>query len=279
MRRLVKKFRKEVKMPVYIPVCEGTFVFGKTVMITGGSGGIGKAIAIACVRNGASVVLAGRNVEKLNSVAQELLEKRKDNSQFVECVYLDISDVNSIRILFEEKIFKNEFHKIDVLVNNAGLDAGGTIGSTKEEQFDKTIATNLKGTYFMTQEFACYLKTNHIQGNILNISSASGNRPVISPYMLSKWGITGLTAGMAKKFIKYGIVVNGIAPGPTATNMLGLDGSNLFYERAPAQRFSDPTEVANLAIFLISDMGRMIVGDTVYITGGCGTITFDDIIY
>ena len=97
--------------------------------------------------------------------------------------------------------------------------------------------------------------------------------------MVSKWGVTGLTEGMAKKLIKYGIVVNGIAPGPVATEMLGLDGLNLDYDNAPAGRYSDPVEIANLAVFMISGMGRMIVGDTVYVSGGCGNLTFDDIEY
>ena len=74
-------------------------------------------------------------------------------------------------------------------------------------------------------------------------------------------------------------MVNGIAPGPTATNMLGLEGDNLYYKKSPTERYIDSNEVANLAVFLISDMGRMIVGETIYITGGCGTLTYDDIKY
>lgn len=127
--------------------------------------------------------------------------------------------------------------------------------------------------------FSKYLIERKIQGNILNISSVSGIRPAINPYMLSKRAIIGLTEGMAKKLIKYGIVVNGIAPGPVSTGMLNLDGSDLSNNNAPSGRYSEPVEVANLAVFLISDMARNIVGDTVYITGGCGNLTVDDIQY
>lgn len=274
-----KIFQKEVKTPVYIPVFSGDILSGKTALITGGAGGIGKAIAEACLKNGASVILTGRDTKKLLRVIGSLEKERIVKKQKVIPLLLDIQNINSIKPSIYKVIKENSIDKIDILVNNAGVAEGQSMGETTEKDFDKTMDINLKGTYFMAQEFSNYLLENKIQGNILNVSSVSGIRPVITPYMLSKWGITGLTAGLAKKLIRHGIVVNGIAPGPTATNMLGLDGSNLFYENSPAKRYVDPAEVANLAIFLISDMGKMIVGDTVYITGGCGNLTVDDIEY
>ena len=267
VKKVLNKFKKVVKEPVYIPVMSGELLKGKTVLITGGSGGIGIAIAKRCIENGATVIITGRNKEKLSRAAQQI-----DAVPFV----LDIQDVLGMKTAFSSLV---QTYKIDTLINNAGLQAGSQLGNTKEEDFDKTLTTNLKGTYFLSQIFSNYLIENKMKGNILNISSVSGYRPAISPYMVSKWGITGLTVGMAKKLIKYGIVVNGIAPGPVATEMLGLDGKDLNYDKAPAGRYSDPIEIANLAVFLISDMGRMFIGDTVYITGGCGNLTFDDISY
>lgn len=267
IKKLLGKMKKTVKEPVYIPVLSGQLLKGKTVLITGGTGGIGKAIAKECIQNGATVIITGRNQEKLSNVAGEI-----GAIPFV----LDIQNVSEIKVAFEDLGKK---YKIDILVNNAGMQAGGFWGNTKEEDFDKTLSTNLKGTYFCSQEFVNYLIDNGIKGNILNISSVSGYRPAISPYMVSKWGITGLTEGMAKKLIKNGIVVNGIAPGPVATEMIKVDGTDLNYGKSPAGRYADPMEVANLAVFLISDMGRMIIGHTVYITGGCGTLTFDDVEY
>lgn len=270
IHRILKKMKKVVKEPVYIPVLEGKILSGKTVLITGATGGIGRAIAKRCVENGAVVIIAGRSQEKVSIIVNSL----NNTVPFI----VDIQDTERMKQAFLELVEDKKL-KIDTLINCAGLQAGGIFGNTNLVGFDKTINTNLKGTYFLSQIFSNYLIENDIKGNILNISSVSGCRPAISPYMVSKWGITGLTEGMAKKLIKYGIVVNGIAPGPVATEMIGLDGSNLDYDNAPAGRYSDPIEIANLAVFMISSMGRMIVGDTVYISGGCGNLTFDDIEY
>jgi len=270
IHRILKKMKKVVKEPVYIPVLEGKILSGKTVLITGATGGIGRAIAKRCVENGAVVIIAGRSQEKVSIIVNSL----NNTVPFI----VDIQDTERMKQAFLGLVEDKKL-KIDTLINCAGLQAGGIFGNTDLVGFDKTINTNLKGTYFLSQIFSNYLIENDIKGNILNISSVSGCRPAISPYMVSKWGITGLTEGMAKKLIKYGIVVNGIAPGPVATEMIGLDGSNLDYDNAPAGRYSDPIEIANLAVFMISSMGRMIVGDTVYISGGCGNLTFDDIEY
>lgn len=124
------------------------------------------------------------------------------------------------------------------------------------------------------------MKDHNIKGNILNISSSSGIRPAVSAYALSKWGIQGLTLGLAKSLAPYGIVVNSIAPGPTATPMLlGNDIQNINRPRLPSGRYAMPCEIANMAVMLVSEMGRTIVGDTIYMTGGAGLITFDDIDY
>lgn len=270
IQKILDKLKKVVKEPVYIPVLYGKILEGKTVLITGATGGIGMAIAKRCAENGAMVIIAGRNQNKISRVVNSL----NNAVPFV----MDIQNIEDMKQAFFDLVEDKKL-KIDTLINCAGLQAGGVFGSTDLIGFDKTLNTNLKGTYFLSQIFSNYLIENKIKGNILNISSVSGCRPAISPYMVSKWGITGLTEGMAKKLIKYGIVVNGIAPGPVATVMIGLDGSNLDYDRAPAGRYSDPIEIANLAVFMVSSMGRMIVGDTVYISGGCGNLTFDDIEY
>ena len=192
---------------------------------------------------------------------------------------LDISRQNTIKSRLNQIINNVPNKKIDVLVNNAGILKGDNIGKTDEKSFDDVIGTNLKGTYFMSQEFANYMIENEIKGNILNISSSSGIRPAVSPYMVSKWGENGITLGLAKKLIVHGIVVNAIAPGPTATDMLLKGEKNIKHGSSPSGRYVTPEEIANLAVFLISDMGRMIVGDTIYMTGGCANLTIDDMVY
>lgn len=263
----MNRFTKIKKEPVYIPVVFGELLKNKTVLITGGTGGIGTAIAKRCYENGAKVIIAGRNEEKLLRVANEI--------EAIPIV-LDMQDISNMELVLKKLI---STYRIDVLINNAGVQAGKALGNTLESDFDKTIGTNIKGTYFISQYISNYFIEYGIKGNILNISSVSGNRPAISPYMVSKWGMNGLTEGLAKKLVKYGIVVNGIAPGPVATEMLNLDGTDLKYDIAPAGRYTDPIEVANLAVYLVSDLGRMIIGDTVCISGGCGNLTYDDIVY
>ena len=121
----------------------------------------------------------------------------------------------------------------------------------------------------------------YIKGNILNVASASSLRPANSAYTLSKWGIRGLTLGLAKALAKDGITVNGIAPGPTATPMLMKDNQNdnMVLERLPLGRYIMPEEVANMAVILVSSMGRAIMGDIIYMTGGAGILTYDDVPY
>lgn len=270
-------FQKEVKEPVYIPVVNSKLLTERTIFISGAAGGIGAAIAEACLRSDATVILAGRTLEKLEKTRDVLAKKLKCKLDKIYMCKIDISDVNNIKKILEE--LTKDIGKIDTLINCAGIQRGELIGKTRENDYDTVLNINTKGTYFMCQEFSNMLIKNNIKGNILNISSVSGIRPAISPYMVSKWGINGLTKGLAKKLIKDDIVVNGIGPGPVATDMIRHDEDNLFYKNAPARRFADPMEIANLSVFLISDMGRMIVGETIYITGGCGTLTLDDIEY
>lgn len=279
IKKIFKRITRQKVVPEYIPVVMGELLENRTILITGGIGGIGVELTKACLRNGASVVITSRNEKKLKECLPELNKCKNSEKQKIICVELDINNVDSMKNIFNKIVKDNSLKNIDTLINNAGVAIGGIIGTTKEEEFDKTITTNLKGTYFLSQEFANYLIKENIQGNILNISSVSGIRPAITPYMLSKHSLIGLTEGLAKKLIKYGIVVNGIAPGPTVTDMIGVKGNDLYYQNSPAQRYVDPVEVANLAVYLISKMGKMIVGDTVYISGGCGNLTRDDIMY
>ena len=123
------------------------------------------------------------------------------------------------------------------------------------------------------------MKENKIHGNILNIASSSSVRPADSAYSLSKWGIRGFTEGMARSLVHYGIVVNGIAPGPTATPMLLKDNkdSNISWPLNLTGRMATACEIANIATILVSNMGRMIVGDVIYMSGGGGIITNEDV--
>ncbi len=279
VKSILKRMLRIKKEKVLIPCIEGHFLDGRCALITGGSSGIGYSIAESFLKNGATVIITGRNKEKLEQAKSNLIINCKCEENRIIIADLDISEVNTL----EEKlssIFLMINKKIDIFVNNAGINGGNMIPETTEEEYDRILDTNLKGMYFMSQSIIKYMIKNKIKGNILNVTSSSALRPAISPYIISKWGGRGLTLGMAKKLLPYGIIVNGIAPGSTATPMIKKDDINdLYNENSTFERFIAPEEVANIATILVSSMGKMIVGDTVYITGGAGVITYDDIIY
>lgn len=192
------------------------------------------------------------------------------------CV-LNNKDVNSFDSTLDE-ILSMTGH-IDILVNNAGV-IGGYLPNACEEEYDNVMDTNLKGAFFLSRVVAKHMIAYKINGNILNICSSSSVRPVNSAYALSKWGLRGLTLGLAKSLVKHGIIVNGIAPGPTATPMLNkIQGESIDNKYNPIGRMIMPEEIANMAVFLTSNYGRTIVGDVIYMSGGAGLITYDDVSY
>lgn len=164
-------------------------------------------------------------------------------------------------------------NRIDILVNSAGVSNLSDFINMPESEYDNIMDINVKDTFFMSQAVARYMIDNRIKGHILNVISSSALRPAWTPYQMSKWAIRGLTLGMADRLLPYGIVVNAIAPGPTATPMLNRKDDSIGSSTVPAGRIAMPQEIATLATFMVSGMGDMIVGDTFYMTGGSGTIS------
>lgn len=241
----------------------GHILEGKEAIITGGSSGIGQAIAGKMIACGAKVTIIGRNPKKTQEVAEKL------NCQYL---LLDLTDTNQLIKKVSEYI---EDKKIDILVNSAGiLDEEKWLEKTPEN-FDLVINTNLKAAYFMSQTIAKHMLKHNIQGHILNVSSSSSMRPSWGPYQLSKRALNGMTLGFAQKLAPNGITVNALAPGVTMTPMASKfveDTENLAYYN-PLRRAETPEEIANLAVFLVSNLGTSIVGDTVMITGGSGILS------
>lgn len=244
---------------------------GRRALITGGTSGIGYSIAQAFLNAGAEVIITGRSQNRIDTAVTALGSKGK-----IYGYVLDNADVNSFEVVFSKIIEGGR--KIDILVNNAGV-LGAVLPNAREEDYDVVLNTNLRGPFFLSQMIGKYMKENHIKGNILNIASSSSLRPAVSAYTLSKWGLRGLTLGLAKVLSPYGITVNGLAPGPTATPMLKRDGNNITNNDIPLGRFVMPEEIANMAVFLVSEMGRPVIGDIVYMTGGAGVVTFEDMNY
>ena len=261
-----------------IPVWNQTVLEGKNIVVTGGTSGIGYSIAEACLNAGCNkIVITSRSEKRLEEAISKL------NKNYPEKVYgciLDLEKKDSYQEFFNNILLSLGDDKINIWINNAGIYKCTHFMSVTETEWDELMDINLKSQYFLSQIISQYFIDNKIKGNILNLCSSSSYRPSIDPYMISKLGMSGLTLGMAKKLIPYGIVVNGIAPGPTFTPMLKKkDGDSIEHGGVPAGRYILPQEVANLAVFLISPMGRMIVGDVVKITGGSAVTTYDDVRY
>lgn len=266
------------KIPVEIPTLYGEVLKGKVAVVTGGTTGIGFEIAKAFIHNGASVIITGRDNDRIANAVVKLKNEISDNENMFVCgEVLDNTMTTQIEERWKQILSHIENKHIDILVNNAGVISKTHFGKTDEKDYNLVMETNLKGTYFLSEIVSNYMIENGIKGNILNISSSSALRPAVSAYSMAKWAIHGLTLGMAKKLSPYGIVVNSIAPGPTATRMLQSDNIiNINRMSSPSERYATASEIANLAVIMVSDMSKMVNGDTMYATGGCGLLTFDD---
>ena len=279
LKKVLKKFIKVKKEKVLIPYLQGELLKGRKALITGGTSGIGFQIAKSFLLNGAKVIITGRNVQKLKESKQKLISETNCNIDDILIHELDISNIEELESEFKKITNEIDFN-IDIFVNNAGVNGGKCFPNTTIEEYDYIMNTNLRGTYFVSQEFVNYMISNNIKGNILNVLSSSSLRPGNSPYILSKWGLRSLTMGMAKKYLKSGIIINGIAPSSTSTPMINKnDVENLNSECNEFGRFIAPEEVANFATILVSDIGKMVVGDVIYMTAGAGILTYDDMTY
>ena len=234
----------------------------KHVLITGGSSGIGYAIAEKFISEGARVVIVGRDLNKLKKAKKDI------NSDNLTYVQWDISDISKIN----EKIDEVNNHldsRIDVLINNAGILFKQDFFSLTEDIWDKTYAINSKSVYFISKNISSIWIQKKQKGKIINISSTSGFYGTTIPYGMTKWDIVGLTKGLGKSLYQHGIIVNGIAPGRTATAMLNkANNKNIYDPLSSAKRYCLPEEIAELAMFLISDASNFIVGQTIICDGG-----------
>lgn len=265
-------YTKEEKIvPVITPVDKDKLLAGKVALITGGSGGIGIEIARTFISSGAKVILVGTNENKLNIVCKSL-GGRGDS---LKSIVIDVTHIGSLTDKIKDAAGLFEENRIDILVNSAGVNSRNSFLNTTELEYDSIMNTNAKGTYFVCQAVAKFMIDNKTKGHILNVSSSSALRPAWTPYQMSKWAIRGFTMGLADTLLPYGIIVNAIAPGQTATPMFGKDKTdNIYNPNTKVGRFAMPQEIASLALYMVSDAGNMIVGDTFYVTGGSGTITY-----
>lgn len=235
----------------------GKCLQGKKVLITGGGRGLGLAMAERCMSEGAAVIITGRS--------EETLQKASDKLQHVNYEVLDISDINSIPLNMDKIIKK--YGMIDCLINNAGISLHEkNMQDVTVAGFESQFRTNLEGAYFLTQEFIKRKKENC---NIIFLSSERGAQCDDVPYGLTKASINSLTRGLSRRFYKNGVRVNAIAPGITASDMTGRKADDNMYEEGLASgRFFIPEEVAEVAIFLLSDASKCISGEVINCDAG-----------
>lgn len=257
------KHREIVSIPYLVG--DTCLLEGKTAIITGGSGGIGYAIAESLIQSGCNVIITGTNVSKLERCCAQL----GVNAKYLQ---LELDRVTTFNVKIEEA--SHFYGPIDILINSAGIfSSNNTFINVEENEYDNIMDINLKGTYFITQAVANHMIKRNVKGHILMVSSQSALEPSWSPYRLSKFGLNGITRGIAQQLLPYGIVVNGIGPGPTATGMQNYhEGDSISTNGNPAKRYTMPQEIAIYAKYLVSDMGNMIIGNTIYLSGGRGII-------
>lgn len=259
---------KVTKVPIPVLKDSQKMLDGKVALITGGSSGIGYGIAEQFLKSVCKVIIAGTNKQKLEKCHENL-----EQYGSVKSIVLNVLEIDKFKKKIREAAMLFEENRIDILVNSAGRNVSSKFMDMEPEEYDSVMDVNVKGVFFMSQAMGEYMIANNIQGHILNISSAASLRPAWTPYQISKWALKGFTLGLADMLLPHGIVVNAIAPGPVATPMMGKGINDTIELPSPSGRYAMPCEIAALAVFMVSDFGNLIVGDTFYITGGGGVIS------
>lgn len=241
----------------------------KTVLITGASGGIGRAIVKKFVQNGYTVIAQyNKNKTELKKLIEEL--ERENLGGAVYPVTADFTDLNSIDKMFED-IF-TRYKKIDAVVNNAGVGLYKLITETTEQDWDKVFNVNVKSIYYLVNKVLPSMIDNK-SGKIVNVSSMWGiaGASMEVAYSASKSALIGYTKALAKEIAPSGINVNCVCPGVIDTEMnarFPKEEVDVLIEETPLNRLGKPNDVAELIYFLCSDSSSFITGQTISCDGG-----------
>ena len=251
---------------------------GKVAIVTGGARGLGKAMVEEFVKEKANVVIA----DILLNDGQELAEKLSGDGVKVTVVKTDVSKKPEADNLAMTAL--KEFGKIDILVNGAGVTADLEFLDIEEAEWDRVMDINAKGTYLVTKAVVPHMIANRY-GKVINISSRSGKdgTPTLAHYCASKFAVIGLTQSLAKALAKYAINVNAVCPGIIRTDKwerildararcAGIPREEIFAkvveEMIPLGRPAEPIDIANMVIFLSSDVTGYITGESISVNGG-----------
>lgn len=233
----------------------------KVVIVTGGTSGIGLETACSLSKMGAKVIITGRNKEKLASALERI--------DGATGIIWDISNVaiSNDKILECKKIYG----KIDILINNAGVYDGTQMGAMQEQIFDHIMDTDCKGPYFVSKAFVQNCESSEKNTKkIINILSIRSLTSSTNAYCIAKWAEKCFSDGLAKELLGKNIIVNSVAPGPTASNINGIDpNGNVFYSgNEHIKHYLIPDEIVNVIAFLAADVSNGIVGQTIIVDGG-----------
>ncbi|RSD28056.1 3-oxoacyl-[acyl-carrier-protein] reductase [Mesobacillus subterraneus] len=240
---------------------------GKAALVTGASRGIGREIALELAKEGAAVAV---NYAGSEAKALEVVDEIKAMGRDAFAIQADVSNSDSVSDMVKETI--ERFGKLDILVNNAGITKDNLLMRMKESEWDDVININLKGVFLCTKAVTRQMMKQR-SGRIVNISSivgVSGN-PGQANYVAAKSGVIGLTKTTAKELSSRGITVNAIAPGFITTDMtdkLNEEVKTEMLKQIPLARFGEPKDIARTVVFLASEDGGYMTGQTLHVDGG-----------
>lgn len=257
LKRILKKITKQKPIKLTANFIQyGTEFKNKTALVIGGGTGIGYAIAQELVANGARVVVCGRKLHEIEGMNAEIL---------------DVSKIDELKVELYNLL--NKYTRFDIVVNSQGIcpevDFKQSFYEINQLDFENVTRVNFESVYFINQFFCEYYENNKIAGNILNICSTEGLKGNVVPYGLTKAAVISMTKGIGKIMAPHNIVVNGIAPGATATAMMKMDrDGDIRKDYIPSKRVTIPLEIAKAAHLLLSDAGRQMCGQVLVIDGG-----------
>ena len=239
---------------------------GKVAIVTGGSRGIGRAIALELARLGAQVAI---NYRSASQDAEKVADEIRALDTDALCLQADVSNKDQARSLVKQVI--DEWGRLDILVNNAGITRDKTLRKLTDEDWEEVINTNLNSVYY-TVSAAMPTMVEQQFGRIINISSFVGQAGNFGQtnYSASKGGIIAFTKSAAQELARYNVTVNAIAPGFTLTEMLAKVPDEIqqkILDKIPMRRFGKPEEIARAVVFLAAD-GDYITGQQINVNGG-----------
>ncbi|WP_037064231.1 SDR family NAD(P)-dependent oxidoreductase [Pseudonocardia acaciae] len=237
----------------------------RTVVVTGGAGGIGRAVAEAFLARNDRVILADRATDRAKDVADRI---------GADHMALDVADAASVDAAIAE--LEHRFGTVDVLVNNAGLSGGaGALVELDVATFDNCVRVNFRGTFLMTRAVGAHMLTQGVRGAIVNISSIGARQPTpgLGHYEATKAAVDALTRSAAIELAPHGIRVNAVAPGPVVTPMTerlttNPEARRRWEARIPLGTIAQVTDIAPAVAFLASDEARHITGAVLQVDGG-----------